>query len=153
MSGSVRSAGLLPYRIRSALEVLIAHPGGPFFAGRDEGAWTILKGLIEDDEDERAAAAREFAEETGWDPPADGWIPLGETVMKSRKVVVAWGIEADYDPSSIRPGTFSLYGKDHPEIDEVRWTAPDEARVKLNPALRVFIDRLQSHLDLNEESS
>lgn len=133
--------------------MLIAHPGGPFFAGRDEGAWTILKGLIENGEDERAAAAREFAEETGWDPPEDCWIPLGETVMKSRKVVVAWGVEADYDPSSIAPGTFSLYGKDYPEIDEVRWTPPDEARFKLNPALRVFIDRLQIHLGLNVELS
>jgi len=153
MSGSLRSAGLLPYRVRSGLELLIAHPGGPFFAGRDKGAWTILKGLIGEDEDEQAAAAREFAEETGWDPPEDCWIPLGETVMKSRKVVIAWGVEADYDPSGIMPGTFSLYGKDYPEIDEVRWLPPDEARIKLNPALTVFIDRLQTHLDLNEELS
>lgn len=149
MSGLVRSAGLLPYRLRSGLEVLIAHPGGPFFAGRDQGAWTILKGLIEDDEDEQSAAAREFAEETGWDPRADGWIPLGETRMKSRKVVVAWGIDQDFDLAGFRPGTFDLYGKEYPEIDEVRWTDPDDAKDKLNPALTVFVDRLEEHLDLN----
>jgi predicted NUDIX family NTP pyrophosphohydrolase len=151
MSGLVRSAGLLPYRVRSGLEVLIAHPGGPFFAGRDRGAWTILKGLIETDEDEKTAAAREFAEETGWEVPDDGWIPLGETRMKSRKVVVAWAIDRDYDPSTLEPGTFSLYGREYPEIDEVRWTEPEEARFRLNPALTVFIDRLLDHLDLNGE--
>lgn len=149
MSGLVRSAGLLPYRLRSRLEVLIAHPGGPFFAGRDKGAWSILKGLIEDDEDEQAAAAREFAEESGWEPLLDGWIPLGETRMKSRKVVVAWGIDQDFDLAEFNPGTFNLYGKDYPEIDEVRWTPANEARAKLNPALTVFVDRLEGHLDLN----
>jgi predicted NUDIX family NTP pyrophosphohydrolase len=149
MSRLLRSAGLLPYRLRSGLEVLIAHPGGPFFAGRDEGAWTILKGLIEDAEDERAAAAREFAEESGWVPHPDAWILLGETRMKSRKVVVAWGIDQDFDLDTFAPGTFDLYGKQYPEIDEVRWTSPDEARDKLNPALVVFVDRLEEHLGLN----
>ena len=149
MSGVVRSAGLLPYRLRSGLEVLIAHPGGPFFRGRDQGAWTILKGLIDDAEDEKAAAAREFTEETGWKAPLDGWIPLGETTMKSRKVVVAWAIDHDFDVSTFEPGTFNLYGREYPEIDEVRWTAPDEAESKLNPALAVFVDRLKHHLDLN----
>ena len=149
MSGLVRSAGLLPYRLHPGLEVLIGHPGGPFFAGRDKGVWTILKGLIEEDEEESAAAAREFAEETGWDPKIDGWIPLGETRMKSRKVVIAWGIEQDFDLDSFEPGTFDLYGKQYPEIDEVRWMPADEARGKLNPALTVFIDRLEEHLDLN----
>jgi predicted NUDIX family NTP pyrophosphohydrolase len=148
----VRSAGLLPYRLCPDLEVLIAHPGGPFFAGRDEGAWTILKGLIEDDEDEKIAAAREFDEETGWHVDVNGWVPLGETTMKSRKVVVAWAIERDFDPSALEPGSFSLYGREYPEIDEVRWVGPDEARRKLNPALAVFVDRLQNHLDLNEGS-
>lgn len=149
MSGLVRSAGLLPYRLRSGLEVLIAHPGGPFFTGRDQGAWTILKGLIEEDENEKLAAAREFAEETGWEPIVDGWVPLGETRMKSRKVVVAWAIDQDFDLAEFNPGTFNLYGREYPEIDEVRWTRPDDARVRLNPALTVFVDRLESHLDLN----
>lgn len=152
MSEVVRSAGLLPYRVRSSLEVLIAHPGGPFFAGRDQGAWTILKGLIENGEDEEVAAAREFAEETGWEVPMGGWIPLGETIMRSRKVVVAWAVDHDYDVSTFRPGTFDLYGREYPEIDEVRWTVPDDARFKLNPALTVFVDRLQHHLDLNGRS-
>lgn len=139
--------------MRPHLEVLVAHPGGPFFAGRDLGAWTILKGLIEDEEDEKVAAAREFAEETGWEVAADGWIPLGETKMKSRKVVVAWAVDQDFEPGTIEPGTFSLYGRDYPEIDEVRWVEPEEARLKLNPALTVFVDRLLGHLDLNEGSS
>lgn len=149
MSHPVRSAGLLPYRLDSGLEVLIAHPGGPFFARRDVGAWTLLKGLIEDGEDEEVTAAREFAEETGWEPPQHPWLPLGETVMRSRKVVVAWAVEADYDPTTLVPGTFTLRGREYPEIDRVDWADPDTARTKLNPALGVFVDRIESHLGLN----
>lgn len=149
MSRLVRSAGLLPYRLNSGLEVLVAHPGGPFFAHRDRGAWTLLKGLVEDHEDDRAAAGREFAEETGWPPPPEPWTPLGETVMKSRKVVVAWAVRRDYDPATLRPGTFTLRGREYPEIDRVAWASPEEARVMVNPALAVFIDRLEAHLRLN----
>ena len=149
MSRPMRSAGLLPYRVRDGLEVLIAHPGGPFFARRDNGAWTLLKGLTEDGEDDRETAAREFAEETGWPAPPQPWLPLGETVMRSRKVVVAWGVERDYDPASLQPGTFTLRGREFPEIDRVLWADPETARLKLNPALTVFVDRLEEHLELN----
>lgn len=145
----MRSAGLLPYRLNSGLEVLIAHPGGPFFAGRDKGAWTLLKGLVEHGEDDEETAAREFEEETGWPAPAHPWIPLGETVMRSRKVVVAWAVERDYDPAALVPGTFTLRGQEYPEIDEVEWARPERAHRALNSALGVFVDRLQAHLGLN----
>ena len=149
MSGSVRSAGLLPYRHHSELEVLIAHPGGPWFENRDNGSWSLVKGIVKDAEDDLAAAAREFEEETGWSVPESQWIPLGETVLKSRKVVVAWGVECDLDLATFNPGTFMLYGRMYPEIDRVSWLVPSVAREKLNPAQSVFIDRLEEHLGLN----
>ena len=149
MSRLMRSAGLLPYRLGSGLEVLIAHPGGPFFAGKDAGAWSIVKGVVETWETDEIAAAREFEEETGWPAPADGWVSLGETTLRSRKVVVAWALDRDYDPAHLVPGTFTMYGKEYPEIDRVEWMDPVRARVKLNPAQAVFIERLEAHLGLN----
>lgn len=132
-----------------ALEVLIAHPGGPYFARRDHGAWSVIKGVVETGEDERAAAAREFEEETGWSVRRSGWITLGETTMKSRKTVVAWAVRQDFDMSAFAPGTFTLHGREYPEIDRVQWLGPEDARAMLNPALGVFIDRLEQHLRLN----
>lgn len=129
--------------------MLIAHPGGPFFDGREKGAWSLVKGQVEVGEDERDAAAREFEEETGWPIPNTGWIPLGETTMKSRKVVVAWAVNCEFDLGTFEPGTFLLHGREYPEIDRVEWTAPDQARVRLNPALATFVDRLEEHLRLN----
>lgn len=149
MSKVVRSAGLLPYRHGSRIEVLIAHPGGPWFANKDAGSWSLVKGIVKEGEDDEDAAAREFEEETGWSPPQGIWIPLGETTLKSRKVVVAWAIETDFDMSTFDPGTFTLYGREYPEIDRVVWMTPDEAREKLNPAQTVFIDRLEEHVSLN----
>lgn len=153
MSQGVRSAGLLPYRFRNSLEVLIAHPGGPFFSGKDEDAWSLVKGIVESEEDEREAAAREFTEETGWEVTTEGWIPLGEITMRSRKVVVAWGVRRDFDLDSFRPGTFVLHGREYPEIDRVEWVGPETAREKLNPALETFVDRLEQHLSLNGSGS
>ncbi len=149
MSGSVRSAGLLPYRLHTDLEVLIAHPGGPWFEKRDEGSWSLVKGIVKEDEDDREAAIREFEEETGWTPPMSRWVPLGETTLKSRKVVVAWAVESDFSLDTFDPGTFSLYGREYPEIDRVGWMTPDRAREKLNLAQTVFVDRLETHLGLN----
>jgi predicted NUDIX family NTP pyrophosphohydrolase len=149
MSGVVRSAGLLPYRHGAYLEVLIAHPGGPWFENRDAGSWSLVKGIVKDGEGDEAAAAREFEEETGWPAPGPEWVPLGETTLKSRKVVVAWAVEADFDMGTFDPGTFTLYGRHYPEIDRVEWMGPDEARAKLNQAQGVFIDRLEGHLGLN----
>ena len=99
MSELMRSAGLLPYRINEHLEVLIAHPGGPYFARRDDGWWSLVKGIVEPSESDRVAAIREFTEETGWEAPPQPWVDLGETTLKSRKVVRAWAVEADFDPS------------------------------------------------------
>lgn len=149
MSGPMRSAGLLPYRFDHTLQVLIAHPGGPFFARKDAGSWSVIKGLVKDGEEDEAAATREFFEETGWEAPDRGWIPLGETTLKSRKVVVAWAVETEFELSSFDPGTFTLYGREYPEIDRVDWLNPEEARQKLNPAQCVFVDRLEHHLRLN----
>lgn len=151
----MRSAGLLPYRLLGRLEVMIAHPGGPWFENRDAGSWSLVKGLVKDGEEDEAAAAREFEEETGWEPPNVDWLELGEATLKSRKVVVAWGIETDFDMATFNPGTFTLYGREYPEIDRVVWMTPGQAREKLNPAQTVFIDRLESHLGLNghEEDS
>jgi len=146
MLGRLRSAGLLPYRTDGALRLLIAHPGGPFFARRDNGWWSIVKGIVEPDESDLQAAAREFEEETGWPAPAEPWIELGETTLKSRKVVVAYAVESELDPGTMVPGMIMIGGRKFPEIDRVEWLGPDEARVKLNPAQGVFIDRLVAHL-------
>lgn len=149
MSHLMRSAGLLPYRRNSGLEVLIAHPGGPLWANRDQGAWSIIKGMVQPDELDQVAAAREFEEETGWKAPEEEWVPLGETRLRSRKVIIAWAVHQNYDPTDLRPGTFIMWGREYPEIDRVEWVDPDAARVKLNPAQQVFIDRLEAHLRLN----
>lgn len=145
----MRSAGLLPYRLASTLEVMLAHPGGPLFAGKDAGAWSVVKGIVESGEADEIAAAREFEEETGWQAPLEGWLPLGEATLRSRKVVVAWAVARDFDPLDLEPGMFTMYGKQYPEIDRVEWMTPGIARVKLSPAQTVFIDRLERHLGLN----
>ncbi|HEX9848428.1 MAG TPA: NUDIX domain-containing protein [Acidimicrobiia bacterium] len=145
----MRSAGLLPYRVNPHLEVLIGHPGGPWFAKRDAGAWSVLKGLVREGEDDLSAAAREFEEETGWTAPEADWVPLGETTLRSRKTVIAWAVEVDFDVDTFEPGTFTLHGWEYPEVDRVRWMTPEVARGKLNPAQAVFIVRLESRLGLN----
>ena len=144
----MRSAGLLPFRL-DPFEVLIAHPGGPFFAGRDEGAWSLVKGMVKNDETDENAAAREFEEETGWPAPLDNWVPLGESTMRSRKVVVAWAVSEEFEMSTFDPGTFTMYGREYPEIDSVDWSTPELARYRLNVAMGVFVDRLEEHLGLN----
>jgi predicted NUDIX family NTP pyrophosphohydrolase len=145
------SAGLLPYRRIGSLEVLIAHPGGPLFAAKDAGWWSTVKGLVEEGEDDLAAARREFAEETGWTPPAWArYVPLGEVTLKSRKRVRAFAFEGDFEPSTLDPGTFLMKWRGRtqsfPEIDRVVWAAPDEARRLLNAAQSEFVDRLATAL-------
>lgn len=146
MWGVLRSAGLLPYRLRPDPQVLLAHPGGPFFSRRDDGWWSIVKGQVDSGEDAEAAAAREFEEETGWPAPDTPWISLGETILKSRKRVIAWAVQADFDPSTLDPGTFVMNGRLYPEIDRVEWFTTDQALSKLNRAQGVFVDRLLLHL-------
>jgi predicted NUDIX family NTP pyrophosphohydrolase len=150
----VRSAGLLLWRrSASGVEVLIGHPGGPFFARKDEGAWSVLKGEVEPGEDAWEVARREFEEETGAFPPAGDAIELGEVRLASGKQVVAWAVEGDLDPDDAVSNTFELEWpprsgtvRAFPEIDRVAWFEPDEARRRLNPAQAAFIDRLVAAL-------
>jgi predicted NUDIX family NTP pyrophosphohydrolase len=140
------SAGLLPFRNRDHLEVMIAHPGGPYWARKDAGHWGVVKGEVATGEDPAAAARREFLEETGWIPPDDGWIDLGSVTLRSGKTVRAYGVEADFDLATFVPGTFTMLWRgrrrDFPEIDRVVWCRIDEATRLLNPAQVPLLGRL-----------
>ncbi|HEY7408391.1 MAG TPA: NUDIX domain-containing protein [Gemmatimonadaceae bacterium] len=144
------SAGLLMYRFRAGqLEVLLGHPGGPFFTNKDLGAWTIPKGLVDEAEDQLAAARREFEEETGTRPEGR-FVPLGEVLQKGGKTVIAWAFEGDLDPAAIRSNTFqrewpprSGRWQTFPEIDRAAFFSIDEARGKINPAQAEFLSRLE----------
>ena len=146
-----RSAGLLLYRRRAGiLEVFLVHPGGPFWAKKDAGAWTIPKGEIDEGEDELAAARRETAEETGFAPEGD-FVSLPPIRQKAGKVVVAWAIEAECDPSQLRSNLFSMEwpprsGRmaEFPEVDRGAWFSMDEARGKLLEAQLPLLDSLQA---------
>ncbi len=154
MTGQV-SAGVLLYRkTGGVLEVLIGHPGGPFWVNKHEGAWSIPKGLVEQGEDAAVAALREFAEETGHMPPSDDLIDLGEVRLRSGKRVVAWAICGDMDPAHATSNNVHLEwprgsGRfiDFPEIDQLRWCSVPEAETLLNPAQSAFLSRLQKSLD------
>lgn len=144
-----RSAGLLMYRGSGAdLALLLVHPGGPFWAKKDAGAWTIPKGEYAPDEDPLAAAQREFAEETGARPHGE-FLPLGEIAQAGGKRVTAWAIEGDFDPATLVSNAFELEWpprsrrkRSFPEVDRAAWFSPDEAREKILTGQRVFIDRL-----------
>ena len=147
------SAGILLYRERGgALEVLLVHPGGPYWARKDAGAWSIPKGEYGAGDDPLEAARREFAEELG--SAADGpAIPLGEVKQKGGKVVSAWGVQGDLDPSDVRSNTFEMEWpprsgrlQSFPEVDRAEWFTPEGAREKLNPAQHAFLDRLVDEL-------
>jgi predicted NUDIX family NTP pyrophosphohydrolase len=146
-----RSAGLLLHRRRAGiLEVFLVHPGGPFWAKKDAGAWTIPKGEIGADEDELAAARRETAEETGFTPDAE-FVPLPPIRQKAGKVVVAWAVEADCDPAKLRSNLFSMEwpprsGRmgEFPEVDRGAWFPIAEARDKMLEAQRPFLDALEA---------
>jgi predicted NUDIX family NTP pyrophosphohydrolase len=141
------------YRTRSVgLELLVAHPGGPFFARKSLGAWTIPKGLIEDGEDPETAARREFSEETGFACP-QALFELGSVRLRSGKVIHAFAGCGDADPLQLTSNTFEMEWprrsgrrQTFPEVDEVRFVAPDEARTLLNPAQAVLVDRLLATL-------
>jgi predicted NUDIX family NTP pyrophosphohydrolase len=144
------SAGILLYRRAGAgIEVLLAHPGGPYFAGRDQGAWTIPKGEIEAGEVADAVARREFEEETGHPVPDGSLVELGTIRQKGGKIVTAWAVEGDLDPATARSNTFPLEWPprsrrfvETPEIDRVEWFAPEEARRRIKDTQVPFIDRL-----------
>jgi len=148
-----RSAGLLLYRVADdGVSVLLAHPGGPFWARKDLGAWTIPKGEYPATEEPLAAARREFEEETGA-RPAGNFRPLGELTQPGRKLVSAWAVASDFDPAALVSNTFELEWPPRsnrkarfPEIDRVQWFSLDDARQKILPGQRAFIDRLEQLL-------
>lgn len=134
---AVHSGGILLFRyLDNRLQVMLVHPGGPFWAKKDEGAWSIPKGLLEENEEALEAAKREFAEETGFDIVGE-FIDLGELKQPSKKIVHAWALEKNIDTSKIKCNSFSLEWppksgkiKDYPEIDKGQWFDIDEARKK-----------------------
>ncbi len=153
MPSKLPSAGILLHRNGGA-EVLLVHPGGPFWARKDEGAWSIPKGEYDDGEDPRACARREFAEETGTELPDGALAELGTVRLKSGNVITGFAVEGDLDPATIRSNTFELEwpprsGRTQafPEVDRAAWFGLDEARVKLNPAQAAFVDRLEALRD------
>ncbi|HEX9336343.1 MAG TPA: NUDIX domain-containing protein [Pseudonocardiaceae bacterium] len=149
-----RSAGILVFRrTNGQVEVLIAHMGGPLWARRDAGAWSIPKGEYEPDETAEAAARREFQEELGLPVPAGELVELGSVTQSSGKVVTAWALEGDLDPGLVVPGTFEMewpkgsgVRREFPEIDRAAWFDLAAAREKLVTAQREFLDRLAGRL-------
>ncbi len=155
------SAGILLYRRRNGtLEVLLAHPGGPYWKQQDYGSWSVPKGIAEPDEAYEAVAAREFEEETGFAlaavardpsvPPLD----LGEVTLKSGKVVRAWAVEGDLDPALAHSNEIEIEWPPRtgrrlviPEVDRVAWFGPHEARQRAHPAQAAFVERLQDRLE------
>jgi predicted NUDIX family NTP pyrophosphohydrolase len=143
------SAGLLMYRERAGeLEFLLAHPGGPFWADRDAGAWTIPKGEIEPGEEPLAAARREFAEEVGF-PAGDRFIPLTPIQQRSGKIVHAWAFAGDCDPSRVTSVTFKMEWppnsgrfEECPEVDRAGFFRMAEAKRKINPAQAPLLEEL-----------
>lgn len=147
-----RSAGILVFR-RAGEEVLLAHMGGPLWARRDAGAWSIPKGEYEPDEAAQDAARREFTEELGLPVPTGELIDLGSARQSSGKVVTVWAVEGDVDPAAISPGTFEMEWprgsgshREFPEIDRVQWFDLDTARQKIVRGQLAFLDRLQGLL-------
>lgn len=145
-----RSAGIVLFRRRSnAVQVLLGHSGGPFYRSKDAGAWSIPKGEYGAEEAPFDAACREFTEELGLPVPAGTPLPLGEIVQRNGKIVTAWAIEADLDPGSIRPGTFSMEWprgsgrtEEFPEIDRVAWFGLAEAARLLIVGQQALLERL-----------
>jgi predicted NUDIX family NTP pyrophosphohydrolase len=151
-----RSAGILLFRRTGAeTEFLLVHPGGPFWAKKDAGAWSIPKGQIEDEEEPRACAIRELEEELGEAPKLnlEGLIELGSVRQRAGKTVEAWAAEADFDPASLASNTFAMEWpprsgnqQEFPEVDRAEWFDLATAREKLIPAQAELLDRLLEYL-------
>ena len=146
-----RSAGLLLYRVSDGdvIEVLLAHPGGPFWARKDAGAWSIPKGEYEPSDDPLAAAQREFGEEIGMNPPAGDPVPLGERRQPSGKWVTVWALAGDLDVTGATSNTFEIEWprgsgtvREFPEVDRVEWMTLEQARGKLLKGQVPFLDAL-----------
>lgn len=152
------SAGMILFRRSNpGIQIFLAHPGGPFWRNRDAGAWTIPKGVVEQDEDVLDAARREFTEETGI-VPQPPFIQLGAVRQKAGKTVHAWAWEGDADPAAITSNTSRTEwprgsGRwiTYPEVDRCAWFDADEARRMMNPAQAELVDRLESALGLRNE--
>jgi len=150
---TVHSYGILLYRrLRSTLQVMLVHPGGPFWAGKDAGAWSIPKGLPEGSEAPLDTARREFREETGFEVDGD-FFALDELRQPSGKIIHAWALEHDLDVTRIRSNTFTLEWprhsgvyREYPEIDAGRWFTLDEARLRMASGQLGFLDRLLDRL-------
>ena len=148
------SAGILLHRPGiEATEVLLVHPGGPFWARKDLGAWSIPKGELDEGEDPRACALREFEEETGTRLPEAALDDLGSVKLKSGKQVLAFAVAGDIDAAAVRSNTFELEWpprsgrrQSFPEIDRAEWFGLDDARAMLNAAQAEFVDRLEALL-------
>jgi predicted NUDIX family NTP pyrophosphohydrolase len=148
------SAGLLLYRsVEDRLEVLLVHPGGPFWARRDEGAWSVPKGEYDADEDALSAAEREFEEELGRPAPDGDRRPLGEVTQSGGKRVRVWAVAGDFDAGDIESNTFEIEWprgsgrrRSFPEVDRAGWWAVASARSKLVTGQRAFVDRLEELL-------
>jgi len=150
-----KSAGLLLYRERKdgGIEVLLVHPGGPFWRNKDEGAWTIPKGEFDDDENPLEAAKREFQEETGVDPPDDEYLPLKPIKQKNGKIVHAWAVKGDFDPAMLESNTFEMEWPPKsgriqklPEVDRAEWFSPEDAKRKVLTGQAALIDQLLTML-------
>jgi predicted NUDIX family NTP pyrophosphohydrolase len=156
VASGVKSAGILLFRIeKRGPEVLLAHPGGPYWAKKDLGAWTIPKGVCESGEELRDCALREFAEELGAAPALepDSLIELGSVRQKGGKIVHAWAAEGDFDPALLDGDTFTMEWPprsgvecEFSEVDRAEWFEPEEARRKILAAQGEFVDRLLGHL-------
>lgn len=147
------SAGILLFRRRGgSIELLLVHPGGPFWMNKDAGAWSIPKGEFADGETALEAARREFEEETGY--PVDGpFLPLAALAQRSGKTIHAWAAEGDLDPSDLRSNTFSMewpprsgVKREFPEVDRVAWFAPEEAARRILPGQAPWIAELMALL-------
>lgn len=146
------SAGILLHRcVGGAIEVLLVHPGGPFWTKKDLGAWSVPKGEIEEGEDPRACALRELGEElgSGLGLAADDLTELGSVRQKSGKTVHCWAAEGDFDPAGLRSNTFTMEWpprsgaeREFPEVDRAEWFGLERAREKINPAQAELLDRL-----------
>lgn len=150
------SAGILLFRRTPAgVEVLLGHPGGPYFEDKDVGAWSIPKGQVEDGEELLTVAKREFSEETGHVVGSNArLLQLGSIRQRGGKTVHAWAVEGDMDPGEARSNTFRMEWPprsgihiDVPELDQVAWFTPEQARVAMNPAQVALVDALLEKLD------
>jgi len=150
-----RSAGLLVYRFhQQQVQVLLVHPGGPFYVKKDAGVWSIPKGEYEEHEDALTVAKREFEEETGNFITADEFLNLGEVKLKSGKIISAWAAEADFEQCFISSNMFEIEfppksGKmqSFPEVDKAEWFSVDEAEKKIHPVQLTFVQRLIEKLN------